>query len=57
MANDKQTNDQTKVTQVQLIYNLLIVTLLCYIGTHPEPNYTGSTLRDTVLDNRRNKDG
>ena len=39
MANDKQANDQAKVTQVQLIYNLLNVTLLCYIGTHLEPDY------------------
>ena len=57
MANDKQANDQAKVTQVQLIYNLLNVTLLCYIGTHPEHNYTSSTLRDTVLDNWQSKDG
>ena len=39
MANDKWANDQIKVTQVQLIYNLLIVTLLCYIGTHLVPDY------------------
>ena len=39
MANDKWANDQIKVTQVQLIYNLLIVTLLCYIGTRLVPDY------------------
>ena len=39
LANGEWANDLNKVTQVQLIYNLLIVRLLCYTGTHLELDY------------------